>query len=267
MAQHQNPHEVSSSDCIAGRQAVREALKSDMAVDAILVDRGGGGLGDIIRAAGKRGIPVKYVPGEKLSQLAGGVPHQGVVAQAAGAAYVPLEILLAGAREKGEQPLLVLCDGILDPHNLGAIIRTAEAAGAHGIVVPKRRTAPLGATVAKTSAGAVSYLPVGRVSNLAAAIEELKHAGVWVYGTDMEGLDYTKADFTAPTALVIGSEGSGLSRLVREKCDQVVSLPMRGRINSLNASVAAGIFLYEAVRQRRLLEATGDALSPGGGGL
>jgi 23S rRNA (guanosine2251-2'-O)-methyltransferase len=162
---------------------------------------------------------------------------------------------LKRAEEKGEPPLLVLCDGIQDPHNLGAIIRTAEAAGAHGVVIPKRRSASLTLTVGKTSAGAASWLPVARVSNLVSAMETLKEHGVWIYGTDAAGASYTQSDFTGGTAFVIGSEGFGMSRLVGETCDAMLSLPMRGKVNSLNASVAAGIFLYEAVRQRMEKEA------------
>ena len=186
----------------------------------------------------------------KLTQLTGGAVHQGVAAEGACGTYVSLEELLERAAEKGEPPLLVLCDGIQDPHNLGAIIRTAEAAGAHGVIIPKRRSASLTLTVGKTSAGAASWLPVARVPNLASAMEILKKNNVWIYGTDAAGTSYTDADFTGGTAFVIGSEGFGMSRLVGEKCDAMLSLPMRGKVNSLNASVAAGIFLYEAVRQR-----------------
>ena len=200
--------------------------------------------------AKEKGIPVKVVTESKLSQLTGGAVHQGVAAEGACGTYVSLEELLERAAEKGEPPLLVLCDGIQDPHNLGAIIRTAEAAGAHGVVIPKRRSASLTLTVGKTSAGAASWLPVARVPNLASAMETLKKNGVWIYGTDAAGTSYTDADFTGGTAFVIGSEGFGMSRLVSEKCDAMLSLPMRGKVNSLNASVAAGIFMYEAVRQR-----------------
>ena len=200
--------------------------------------------------AKEKGIPVKVVTESKLSQLTGGAVHQGVAAEGACGTYVSLEELLERAAEKGEPPLLVLCDGIQDPHNLGAIIRTAEAAGAHGVVIPKRRSASLTLTVGKTSAGAASWLPVARVPNLASAMETLKKNGVWIYGTDAAGTSYTDADFTGGTAFVIGSEGFGMSRLVSEKCDAMLSLPMRGKVNSLNASGAAGIFMYEAVRQR-----------------
>ena len=178
--------------------------------------------------------------------------HQGVIALAALREYVSVQSLLDGAREKGEQPLLVVCDEISDPHNLGAILRTAECAGAHGVIIPKRRSAGLTAIVGKTSAGAVSYMPVARVANLPAALKELKKQGVWIYGTAAEGTTpLYGADLRGPAAIVIGSEGSGMGRLVRETCDFLVSIPMKGRISSLNASAAAAILLYEAVRQRQ----------------
>ena len=222
------------NDRIAGRNPVLEALRSDAKIDLIYVGQESGGLQEIIRLAKEKGIPVKVVTESKLSQLTGGAVHQGVAAEGACGTYVSLEELLERAAEKGEPPLLVLCDGIQDPHNLGAIIRTAS----------------LTLTVGKTSAGAASWLPVARVPNLASAMETLKKNGVWIYGTDAAGTSYTDADFTGGTAFVIGSEGFGMSRLVSEKCDAMLSLPMRGKVNSLNASVAAGIFMYEAVRQR-----------------
>lgn len=243
-------HAGQEHDRIAGRNPVMEALRSGAALDTIYISQESGGLKDIISAAKERGIPVKLVTDAKLSQLTGGAVHQGVAAEGACGNYVPLEALLEAAAAKNEPPLLVICDGIQDPHNLGAIIRTAEAAGAHGVIIPKRRSASLTVTVGKTSAGAASYLPVARVSNLTAAMETLKQHGVWIYGTDASGTAYTDADFTGGTAFVIGSEGFGMGRLVGETCDAMLSLPMRGKINSLNASVAAGIFLYEAVRQR-----------------
>ena len=227
-----------------------EALRSGARIDMLYVGQESGGLQEIISLAKEQGIPVKVVTESKLTQLTGGAVHQGVAAEGACGTYVSLEELLERAAEKGEPPLLVLCDGIQDPHNLGAIIRTAEAAGAHGVIIPKRRSASLTLTVGKTSAGAASWLPVARVPNLASAMEILKKNNVWIYGTDAAGTSYTDADFTGGTAFVIGSEGFGMSRLVGEKCDAMLSLPMRGKVNSLNASVAAGIFLYEAVRQR-----------------
>ena len=238
------------NDRIAGRNPVLEALRSGAAIDTVYLSQESGGLQEIITLAKEKGIPVKMVTDAKLSQLTGGAVHQGVAAEGACGSYVSLEALLETAAAKGEPPLLVLCDGIQDPHNLGAIIRTAEAAGAHGVVIPKRRSASLTLTVGKTSAGAASWLPVARVPNLTAAMETLKQNGVWIYGTDAAGTSYTETDFTGGTAFVIGSEGFGMSRLVGENCDAMLSLPMRGKVNSLNASVAAGIFLYEAVRQR-----------------
>ena len=193
---------------------------------------------------------VKNVTEQKLSQMANGAAHQGVIATGACASYVTLEDLLDISRKKGTAPFLIVCDEIEDPHNLGAIIRTAETAGADGVIIPKRRSASLNATVHKTSAGAASWLPVARVANLAAALDTLKEAGVWIYGTDASGDAYDKVDLTGPVALVIGSEGFGMGRLVREKCDFLLRLPMCGRITSLNASVAAGIFMYEILRQR-----------------
>ena len=182
--------------------------------------------------------------------MCGGASHQGIIASGACAEYVSVEDILAISKKKGTAPFIIICDEIEDPHNLGAIIRTAEAAGADGIIIPKRRSASLNATVFKTSAGAASWLPVARVANLGAAIDELKKNGIWIYGTDASGENYSHTSFTGPIGLVIGSEGFGMGRLIRDKCDFLVKLPMYGKITSLNASVAAGIFMYEAVRQR-----------------
>ncbi|MCC8135473.1 MAG: 23S rRNA (guanosine(2251)-2'-O)-methyltransferase RlmB, partial [Ruminococcus sp.] len=197
------------------------------------------------------GIVVKDAQDKKLSQLTGGASHQGVVAVGACGEYVTVEDILAVSAEKNSTPFIIICDEIEDPHNLGAIIRTAETAGADGIIIPKRRSASLNATVFKTSAGAASYVPVARVSNLAACIDFLKENGVWIYGTDAAGTVYCDTDLTGSMALVIGSEGFGISRLIQKKCDFMIKLPMMGKITSLNASVAAGIFMYEALRQRR----------------
>ena len=198
------------------------------------------------------GSVVKVVNNQKLDQLSGGRAHQGVAAAASCAEYASLEDILAVSEKKGTNPFIIICDEIEDPHNLGAIIRTAEAAGADGIIIPKRRSASLNATVFKTSAGAASWLPVARVSNLAAAVDELKRRGVWIYGTDASGESYESTDLKGSIALVIGSEGFGMGRLIKEKCDFLLRLPMNGKITSLNASVAAGIFMYEAVRQRNI---------------
>lgn len=241
-----------TNENIIGRNPVIEALKSGTPIDTIYIDGNGGSLGLIRRLAKEKGIVVKDAQDKKLSQLAGGASHQGVVAVGACGEYVSVEDILAVSRNKGTNPFIIICDEIEDPHNLGAIIRTAETAGADGIIIPKRRSASLNATVAKTSAGAVSYVPVARVSNLAACIDILKDNGVWIYGTDASGTDYCQTDFTGSMALVIGSEGFGISRLIQKKCDFMVKLPMHGNINSLNASVAAGIFMYEVLRQRRL---------------
>ena len=237
---------------IEGRNAVLEAFRSGKTVDKLFVLDGcqDGPVKTITREAKKQNTIIHYVAKERLDQLSETGKHQGVIAQAAAYRYAEVEDMLKLAEEKGEPPFLFILDGIEDPHNLGAIIRTAEAAGAHGVVIPKRRSASLTLTVGKTSAGAASWLPVARVPNLASAMETLKKNGVWIYGTDAAGTSYTDADFTGGTAFVIGSEGFGMSRLVSEKCDAMLSLPMRGKVNSLNASVAAGIFMYEAVRQR-----------------
>lgn len=245
-------NDKNTNENIIGRNPVIEALKSGTPIDTIYIDGNGGSLGLIRRLAKEKGIVVKDAQDKKLSQLAGGASHQSVVAVGACGEYVSVEDILAVSRNKGTNPFIIICDEIEDPHNLGAIIRTAETAGADGIIIPKRRSASLNATVAKTSAGAVSYVPVARVSNLAACIDILKDNGVWIYGTDASGTDYCQTDFTGSMALVIGSEGFGISRLIQKKCDFMVKLPMHGNINSLNASVAAGIFMYEVLRQRRL---------------
>ena len=236
---------------IVGRNPVMEALKSGKSIDTIYVNSdAGGSIGAITRIARERGIVIKNVSDQKLTQMCAGASHQGIIASGACAEYVSVEDILNISKKKGTAPFIIICDEIEDPHNLGAIIRTAEAAGADGIIIPKRRSASLNATVFKTSAGAASWLPVARVANLGAAIDELKKNGVWIYGTDASGSDYTKASFTGSAAFVIGSEGFGMGRLIKEKCDFLVKLPMFGKITSLNASVAAGIFMYEAVRQR-----------------
>lgn len=247
-----NNKNTNENENIIGRNPVIEALKSNTPIDTIYIDGNGGSLGLIRRLAKEKNIVVKDAQDKKLSQLAGGASHQGVVAVGAFGEYVSVEDILEVSRKKGTKPFIIICDEIEDPHNLGAIIRTAETAGADGIIIPKRRSASLNATVAKTSAGAISYVPVARVSNLASCIDTLKENGVWIYGTDASGSDYCQTDFTGSIALVIGSEGFGISRLIQKKCDFMVKLPMYGKINSLNASVASGIFMYEVVRQRRL---------------
>ena len=243
----------SEGEIIIGRNPVIEALKSGRVIDSVYVNRESvASLGQIMNLARDRGILVKQVNEQKLSQMAMGGAHQGVIATGGCAEYVSVSDILDIARSKGEDPFIIICDEIEDPHNLGAIIRTAESAGAHGIIIPKRRSASLNHTVYKTSAGAASWLPVARVSNIPAAIDELKKSGVWIYGTDASGERYDKANLTGAIGLVIGSEGFGMGKLVASKCDFMLSLPMRGKITSLNASVAAGIFMYEIVRQREI---------------
>ncbi len=239
-------------DLIIGRNAVAEALKSGRTIDSLLVARGerGGSIGKIIGQCRDKGIVVKETDVRKLDKICGGSNHQGVAAWAAAHEYSSIEDILRNAEEKGEQPFVIICDEIEDPHNLGAIIRTADACGAHGIIIPKRRGVSLTYAVGKVSAGAVEYVPVAKVANLPSAIEELKEKGFWVYGADMNGTRWDQQDYSGSVALVIGSEGKGISRLVREKCDFIVSLPMKGKINSLNASVAAGILMYEIAKHR-----------------
>ena len=238
---------------IEGRNAVIEALRSGETIDKIYLAKGETDktLGHIASRAREKGIVVVEADRRKLDGMSRTHAHQGVIALAAMREYVSVQSLLDAAAEKGEAPLLVVCDEISDPHNLGAILRTAECAGAHGVIIPKRRSAGLTAIVGKTSAGAVSYMPVARVSNLPATLEELKKKGVWVYGTAAEGTtSLYDADLKGPAAIVIGSEGTGMTRLAAENCDFLVSIPMKGKISSLNASAAAAILLYEAVRQR-----------------
>ena len=232
---------------IIGRNAVSEALKSGREIDTLLVADGScaGSVGQIIRLCRDKGIVIKEVERKKLDMICSGSAHQGVAAYVAAHEYASVEDIFAYAEEKGEAPFIVVCDEIEDPHNLGAIIRTAECAGVHGVIIPKRRSASLNFTVGKTSAGALEYMRVARVSNLASTIDELKEKGCWVYGADMDGTDYKKTDFSGAVVLVIGSEGKGIGKLIRQKCDAIVSLPMKGNINSLNASVAAGILMYE----------------------
>ncbi len=239
-------------ETIAGRNSVREALRSGRPIDSLLVARGQRTkeCGDIVAQCRKRGIPVKEIDSRKMDSICGGTTHQGVAVLVAQQEYATLEDIFSLAESRGEPPLIVVADNIEDPHNLGAIIRTAEASGAHGVVVPKRRSAGLTLAVSKAAAGALEYVPVARVANIPAALEELKERGVWIYAVDMDGSTWCETDLTGPAALVLGSEGNGIGRLVKEKCDFVLSLPMRGKISSLNVSVAAGVMLYEVTRQR-----------------
>ncbi len=247
------PLETENDGVIEGRNAVIEALRAGVAIDKIFLMKGetDSALGHIASAAREKGIVVVDADRRKLDAMSRTHAHQGVIALAAVREYVSVESILDAAREKGEDPLLVVCDEISDPHNLGAIIRTAECAGAHGVVIPKRRSAGLTAVVAKTSAGAVAHVPVARVPNIPALLKDLKKQGVWVFGTAADGTTALyDADLKGPAAIVIGSEGDGMTRLAAENCDFLVSIPMRGKLNSLNASAAAAILLYEAVRQR-----------------
>ena len=241
------------SDLITGRNAVTEALKSGRPIESLLVarstDSSGRSFGQIIAMAREMNITVKEVSPAKLDAMCGG-SHQGIAALTAVHEYSSVDDIFALAESRGEAPFVILCDGIEDPHNLGAIIRTAEAAGAHGVIIPKRRAVGLTWAVGKASAGALEYMPVARVANLSACIEELKKRGLWIYCADMDGQTWCDGDLTGAVGLVIGGEDSGVSRLVREKCDGVLSLPMKGSINSLNASVACAIVIYEITRQR-----------------
>ena len=239
-------------DIIAGRNPVSEAIRSSRPIDKILVARGekSGAVVGILAKARDKKIPIKEVDRTKLDYISGGAAHQGIIAFAAVKEYSTVEEIFEYAQSRGEAPFIIVLNEVEDPHNLGAIIRTAECAGAHGVIVPKRRSASLSYTVGKASEGAVEYMRVARVTNIAKLIDELKEKGVWVFGADMNGTDYTECDFSGACAIVIGNEGKGISRLVREKCDVIVSLPMKGKINSLNASVAAGILIYNALKYR-----------------
>lgn len=242
---------------IMGRNAVREAVKSGRSIDRILVSRElDGSLREVVNLARDNNIQIREVDRYKLDEICmpfghGGKPgnHQGILAQVPGVEYCDISDILRAARDKDEKPFIILLDGVEDPHNLGSIIRSAECAGAHGVIIPKRRSASVTAAACKASAGAVEYMKVARVSNLAGAIDRLKDEGLWIAGADMEGTEMTKADLKGAIGLVIGSEGDGLSRLIREKCDYLVSIPMSGHIDSLNAAVAAAILMFEKKRQ------------------
>lgn len=237
---------------IEGRNAVLEAYRAGKTIDKLYVLKGcqDGPVNSILREARKHDTIVSFVAKERLDQMSETGKHQGVVAHAAAYEYAEVEDILKRAEEKGESPFLILLDNIEDPHNLGAIIRTANLAGAHGIIIPRRRAAGLTATVAKASAGALNYTPVAKVTNLGTTIESLKERGLWFVCADMDGTVMYDLDLKGPIGLVVGNEGEGVSRLVREKCDYIAAIPMKGDIDSLNASVAAGVLAYEIVRQR-----------------
>ncbi len=249
----EKPEEETEESYLEGRNAVTEALRAGRTLNKLFVASGDtdAGLRRIVAQARDAGAVIVEVDRRKLDAMSATGAHQGVMALAAVKEYCTVQDILDAAREKGEPPLIILCDEVSDGHNLGAIIRTGECAGAHGVIIPKRRSASLTAVVSKTSAGAVEYMPVARVPNLSAAIRELKDAGVWIYGTaaDAEKSVYD-TDLTGPMALVIGSEGEGMRRLITESCDFTLSIPMKGHISSLNASASAAIVLYEALRQR-----------------
>ena len=235
---------------IIGRNPVTEALKAGREIDKLLVTSREGSMIKILAMAKEQGVPVMYVEKAALDRISGGQVHQGVAAYVSPYAYSTMEDILAKAAEKDEDPFIIILDGLEDPHNLGAIMRTAECAGAHGIIIPKRHSCGLTETVAKASAGAIEYMPVVKVTNIPQTIDELKDRGIWVAACDMGGNDYYREDMSGKIAVVIGSEGFGVSKLVKEKCDFVVSMPMVGKITSLNASNAAAIVIYEIRKQR-----------------
>lgn len=239
-------------DKIIGRNPVSEAIRSGREIDKILIKKGNyeGSLVPLIQKAKSRGIIIQEVEKQKLDALAEGGNHQGVIAFAATHNYVSVQEILKKCKDAEKEPFLIICDKITDPHNLGSILRTANCVGADGVIIPKRSSVGLNAVVAKTSAGAVEYTPVAKVTNIAQTIDLLKENGIWVAGADMDGDTMYRANLTGAIALVVGSEGEGISRLVREKCDFLVKIPMFGEINSLNASVAAGVLMYEISRQR-----------------
>lgn len=247
--------ELERNDLIEGRNAVTEALRAGRPIDKIYIAKGetDRALGHIAGRARDAGVAVVDCDRRKLDAMSATKAHQGVIAVCALREYSSVEDMLELARERGEPPFIILCDEISDPHNLGAVIRTAECVGAHGVIIPKHRSAGMTAVVGKTSAGAAEHLPLARVGNLVSAMEELKAAGLWIYGAAAGGQSRLwETDLSGPVCLVIGSEGGGLSRLVAEKCDFLVSIPMRGRVESLNASVAASVLMYEVLRQRGL---------------
>ncbi|WP_267901021.1 23S rRNA (guanosine(2251)-2'-O)-methyltransferase RlmB [Cohnella endophytica] len=250
---------------MAGKHPVLEAMKAGRSINKIFISNQAQRflIQPIMEGAKERGIVVQQVDKSKLDRLVPDLQHQGVVAQVAAAAYYEVDELLARAAERGEAPLIILLDEVEDPHNLGSILRTADCTGVHGVIVPKRRSAGLTPIVAKTSAGAVEYVPVARVANLVQTMEKLKEAGLWIAGADVGAKEgFYDTNLTGPLAIVIGNEGQGLSRLVKERCDFILSLPMVGQINSLNASVATGVILYEVVRQRQQASKAKGAATP-----
>ena len=248
------PEKEINENMVVGRNAVRELLAGGRDVDKIYIQKGEleGSILQLIGEASARKIPIAEVERAKLDQMSGYARHQGIVAFAAEQNYKTVDDMISLAAERGEAPLVVLADGILDPQNLGSLIRVAECTGAHGLIIPKRRAVGLTALVGRASAGAIEYLPVARVTNITTAIEDLKERGFWIFAADMDGTPYYQTDFSGPAAIVLGSEGEGISRLVREKCDFVTSIPLHGQVQSMNVSTAAAVILAEAARQRDL---------------
>ncbi len=251
------PHSITvetevSENMVCGRNALRELLAGGRSIDKILVQRGprDGSISELLYQAGERRIPIVECDKSKLDAITGNARHQGVVAYAAEREYSTVAELLEYAESCGEKPFLIICDGVEDPHNLGAIIRTADCVGAHGVIIPKRRSVGLTPVVSKASAGAIEHVRVAKVTNISATIDELKDAGVWIYAADMDGKTYWDEDLRGSLALVVGSEGFGISRLVKEKCDFVLSIPLWGKVNSLNVSNAAAVLMCEVAKQR-----------------
>ena len=247
-----SPQRELDENTVVGRNAVKELLASGRDIEKLFIKRGEleGSVKLLIGMASEKKIPIVEVDKSKLDYMSCGVNHQGVIAIASEQAYSTVDEILAVADERGEKPFIIILDGVEDPHNLGAIIRSAECAGAHGVIIPKRRSAGLNATVAKSSAGALSYMRVAKVTNLATTIDDLKERGLWFFAADMGGEEYYKTDMTCAAAIVLGSEGFGISRLVKEKCDFTVSIPLHGKVNSMNVSCAAAVILSEVARQR-----------------
>lgn len=248
----ENYSSKNQEELLIGRNAIREALRSGREIDSILIAAGSRkcSLNDVLKKAKELRIPVKEADNKRLDFLCCKASHQGIIAMVAAHEYSTVDDILDIASQKNETPFIVIADGISDPHNLGAIIRTAECAGAHGVIIPSRRAVGLNFTVAKAAAGALEHIKVARVNNISSTLDELKTRGLWIYGADMSGKVYCQEDLTGAVAIVVGSEGFGISRLVKEKCDVILSIPLCGKVNSLNASVAAGVIMCEVSRQR-----------------
>lgn len=253
MIRDKRGNQPENTDVTIGRNPVMELIKSGKDIEKIYVQRGEreGSITKIVAMARDRGITVEETDKKKLDYLANGIPHQGIAALSCPIEYSSVDEILELAKSKNEKPLIVVCDEVEDPHNLGAIIRSADGAGAHGVIIGKRRSAPITQTVVKSSAGATSYIKIAKVVNIPSVLDELKEKGLWIYAADMDGTEYGKVNFNCGCVLVVGNEGAGISRLVREKCDELVSIPMRGGVESLNVSVATGIILYDMSNKQR----------------